>query len=261
MSDRERLRTIFGEDAERYDRARPGYPAGLFTTLAGLLGPRARVLELGAGTGKFTVPLAGLGARITAVELSPELAAVARRNLARHPHAEVAVADADTWLPGPGGFDAVAAATAWHWLDPATRTAKAAEALRPGGVLLVVATHHVAGGTEAFFALAQDCYERWDPATPPGLRLPDPAELESGGAELDASCHFEPAAASSWAWDFTYTTAEYLDVLLTYSGHRALEPARRQGLLDCLAGLIDDRFGGRITKRYLTELQVARRPA
>jgi hypothetical protein len=56
-----------------------------------------------------------------------------------------------------------------------------------------------------------------------------------------------------------YSTAEYLDLVLTYSNHRALPSDALRGLLDCLADLIDRRFGGRITKRYLTELRVALR--
>ena len=44
--DRARLRETFDEAAELYDRARPGYPAALFTDLAGLacIGPGCRVL-------------------------------------------------------------------------------------------------------------------------------------------------------------------------------------------------------------------------
>jgi len=48
-----------------------------------------------------------------------------------------------------------------------------------------------------------------------------------------------------------------LDLLNTYSGHRALEPARRIPLLECIGKLIDGSYGGQITKRYLSELQVA----
>lgn len=47
--------------------------------------------------------------------------------------------------------------------------------------------------------------------------------------------------------------------LLTYSGHRALRPDARTGLFDCITHLVNARFGGRVTKRYLTELRVARR--
>jgi hypothetical protein len=46
-------------------------------------------------------------------------------------------------------------------------------------------------------------------------------------------------------------------VLLTYSGHRDMDPDTQTGLLDCIARLIDTRYGGRITKRYLTELRAA----
>src|SRR4029079_16021192 len=60
------LRAIFDEDAERYDRARPGYPAELFADLAALTGlrPGDRVLEVGPGTGQATVPLAKRGYRV-----------------------------------------------------------------------------------------------------------------------------------------------------------------------------------------------------
>src|SRR3712207_9472293 len=87
QSDAKRLRAIFDEDAERYDRARPGYPPALFDDLAALagIGPGCRVLEIGCGTGQATVPLAERGCEVVAVELGPQMAAVARRNLARFP--------------------------------------------------------------------------------------------------------------------------------------------------------------------------------
>ncbi|MEU6355873.1 hypothetical protein ABZ896_42275 [Streptomyces sp. NPDC047072] len=46
---------------------------------------------------------------------------------------------------------------------------------------------------------------------------------------------------------------------LTYSGHRALDADRRAGLLADIRELIEDGFGGRITKRYLHELIVTTR--
>src|SRR6187549_3838365 len=84
-----RLRVTFDEDAERYDRARPGYPTAVFDDLLALagLGPGARVLEIGCGTGQATVPLAERGCEVVAVELGAQMAAVARSNLARFPAA------------------------------------------------------------------------------------------------------------------------------------------------------------------------------
>ncbi len=260
-SDRERLRATFTEDAELYDRARPGYPPRMFDDLAAMvgLGPGCRVLEIGCGTGKATVPIARLGCRIVAVELGPEMAAVARRHLAGYRDVQVLTAVFEDWPLPRQPFDVVLAATAFHWLDPAVRVEKAAAALRPGGILATVATHHVAGGTERFFADVQGCYERFDPKTPPNLRLRPADEIPADSEEIAQSSHFDEATFVRYEWDLSYTCAEYLDVLRTYSGHRALAPPARHGLLRCIQNLIDRDYGGAITKRYLTELRVARR--
>ncbi|NEC24713.1 class I SAM-dependent methyltransferase [Streptomyces parvus] len=257
------LSRTFDDDAELYDRARPGYPAELYDDLADLAGavPGSRVLEVGCGTGQATVPLAGRGCRITAVEAGPRMAAIARRNLAESPAAEVVTAEFESWPLPAEPFDVVLAATAFHWIDPAVRVPRAAGALRPGGALAVVRSQHVMGGTEEFFVEVQRCYERFDPATPPGLRPPAAGEVDNSdhAEEVARSGRFGRTVFRRYERDLTYTTAEYLDVLRTYSGHRALPDAARSGLLACVAGLIDGRHGGRVTKRYLIELGVSLR--
>ncbi|CAL9349404.1 Trans-aconitate 2-methyltransferase [Streptomyces sp. enrichment culture] len=262
-SRRERLSGTFDEDAELYDRARPGYPPELYDDLAELAGvrPGSRVLEVGCGTGQATVPLAGRGCRITAVEAGPRMAEVARRNLAGDAAVEVVTAEFESWPLPEEPFDAVVSATAFHWIDPAVRMGKAADALRPGGALAVVRTQHVKGGTEEFFTEVQRCYERFDPDTPPGLRLPAAADIDGSdhAEEVARSGRFGPTVFRRYEQDLTYTTSGYLELLRTYSGHRALPEAARNGLLGCVAGLIDERYGGRVTKRCLIELGVSPR--
>ncbi|MEO3813245.1 class I SAM-dependent methyltransferase [Sphaerisporangium sp. B11E5] len=260
-SDRGRLRQIFDEDAELYDQARPAYPAALFQDLAELAGvrPGCRVLEIGCGTGQATLPLAEMGCEIVAVELGTEMARVARRNLARFPLVEVVTAAFEDWPLPARPFDLVFCATAFHWIDPAVRVVKSAAALRPGGTLATVTTHHVLGGTVDFFVAVQDCYERFDPATPPGLRLSPAAAIPVDGAEIEESPRFGPPVFRRHEWDVPYTTARYVDVLSTYSNHRDLPPDALAGLLGCVASLIDGRHDGHVTKRYMAELRVARR--
>lgn len=253
------LRDIFDQDAERYERARPRYPASLIEELVRVTGagPGVRVLEIAPGTGKLTVDLAGSGCAISAVEIGPNMAAVARRQLAAFADVDVVVAAFEQWELPPEPFDAVVCATAFHWIDPAVRVAKTARALRPGGLLGVVATHHVAGGTEYFFAEVQECYERWDPATPPGLRQTHESDISTNTTEFTDSPHFTDVTVHGHAQEITYTTDEYLDVLLTYSNHRALPAPARNGLLACVRELIDSRYGGVVTKRYWHELITA----
>jgi SAM-dependent methyltransferase len=261
-NDRLRLRETFDEDAERYDRARPRYPARMFDDLAAAgVAPGARVLEIGCGTGQATVPLAERGYRVVAVELGAQLAAVARRNLAVFDSVEVVTAAFEAWPLPAEPFDVVFSATAFHWIDPAVRVMKAADALRPGGLLATVSTHHIAGGTwtEEFFAEIQECYRRFDPSTPPGLRLVTAGDIPEDDRELVSSGRFGPASFHRYEWELPYSTAEYLDVLLTYSGHLALPDGQRSALLSAIAQLIDGDHAGRIVKRSLTELRLARR--
>ena len=250
----------FDEAADLYDRARPGYPPELFGDLAdiGRLRPEARVLEIGPGTGQATVPMAERGFNVTAIELGPNLAAVARRKLARFPLAAVVEGAFEDWPLPAEPFDAVVCATAFHWLDQSVRVTKAADALRPAGVLATIASHHIAGGDGQFFLDAQDCYRRWFDDNV-DVRLPSGAEVPRDSNELEESGRFEPATFRRYEWEATYSTQQYVDLLSTYSDHRALAATRRRRLFECIARLIDQRYGGRIRKRYLNELRIAQR--
>jgi protein-L-isoaspartate O-methyltransferase len=256
-----RRREAFDQVADLYDTARPGYPTALVDDLAQLagLGPASRVLEIGCGTGQLTAALAALGSTVVAVELGPRLAEIARRNLAGFPAVEVVTADFERWPLPAVPFDLVVSATAFHWLDPATRVPKAVAALRPGGSLAVVETHHVAGGTPGFSERRQRCHRRFEPGTPPGFRAPEAEELDVRRPELDDSPLLGPVALRRYLRDIEHTAASYADVLGTYSNVRGLTPENRDGLLSCLADLIDGEFGGRVTTTVLNELRVAAR--
>lgn len=258
--DRERLRETFTEDAELYDRARPGYPADAIDDLAELMGLGAgrRVLEIGCGTGRLTTALAERGCRVVAVELGAEMAAVARRKLAPFPSVTVVTAGFEEWTLPAEPFDVVVSASAFHWIDPAVRVPKAAAALRAGGALATL-TNHAAGGRAAFYAEVADCYRRLGMSATPGLGLPADATTPAYAAELRRSGLFTPMTVRRYEWDLTFSTARFLELLRTSAAHRALAPAARADLLDCVGRVLDERHGGRLTRRHKTELCVAYR--
>jgi SAM-dependent methyltransferase len=219
------------------------------------------VLEIGPGTGQATIPLARRGYRVVAVELGRGLAAIAERKLAPFPDVQVVNAAFEDWPLPPEPFDAVVGATAFHWLDPDAGPARAADALRPGGALAVVSTWHVAGGDLAFFDAVQRCYERFMPGTPPDEHLPAASTVPTAAAGLGRGGRLAGTVVRRYEQEIAYSTAEYIDLLCTYSGHRALDASARAALLGCIARLIDEHHGGRIAKRYLNELAVAYRSA
>jgi hypothetical protein len=189
--------------------------------------------------------------------LGARLASVAAARLAGT-SVRIEIADFDRWDATERGFDVVFSATAFHGLDPATKFERTAALLRPGGVLATVATEHIAGGTVGFFRDAQTCYRRYDPNVPPHLTLllaaDIPFDRRVGGA-------YEAPVFRRHEWSVDYRTAEYLDLLRTFSGTLALPPLTRNGLLREIGALIDGRYGGRITRRSMAELRVAHRVA
>jgi SAM-dependent methyltransferase len=258
--DRERLRETFGTVAELYDRARPEYPAAVFDDLAelALLEPGSRVLEIGPGTGKATVELVRRGYAVTGIELSPELAEIARRNA---PDAEVEVGDFESWEPREADYDAVVAFAAFHWVAPELRYTTPARLLRPGGALAVVHGSHVLPPDgDQFFAEVQEDYDAVVPH--PDNRAPGPPE-EIGsewGDEFRVSGVFDRVEERRHVQALTYTADEYVGVLGTFSNNLALPPAQRDELFRRIRARIDTRPGGRVTKHFLLVLTLGYRP-
>ena len=256
------LRHTFDRVAEGYHRARPTYPPALFADLATLAGlrPGAALVEVGCGTGQATRDLAADGYRVVAVELGPGMADVARRALAEYPDLRVETGAFEGWQPPHRAFDAVFPATAWHWVDPATRYALAADVSRPGGSLAVVTTSHVrpAGGDQ-FFLQIQDVYEEigetnGDSAPPLPEDVPDP-----WSDEIETSGRFERPQVRRYLWEQPYTADGYIALLDTYSGHIAMAPEKRARLDGAVRDLLAARPDGRVRKAYLNWLHVARR--
>jgi SAM-dependent methyltransferase len=248
--DRTRLRTTFDEVAELYEQARPGYPAELFDDLSELadLSPGSRILEIGCGTGQATRGLLRRGYQVTCVELGPNLAAVARRAA---PEAEILVSSFEDWDPGSRRFDLVFAATSWHWIDPEVRYAKAAVV---GDALAVVATRHVSsGGDDSLYVDFQEAYVE---AGEERMDLPHPDAVPDDRAEIEASGLFGEVAVRRYVVGHDYAIEDYIRVLETYSGHRAMEPAARERLYASIRRIVGDRP---IRKHYLFLLHVARR--
>ncbi len=258
-SDRSRLRETFDEVPQLYDRVRPTYPDALFADLERLSAlPRSgRVLEVGCGTGQATRGLARLGHEVLCVELGEGLAALARERLADHPNVEIVAGAFEKWDPQGRTFDLVFAATSWHWLDPHRRYVLAAGVLAPSGALSVVTTHHVLPlGGDPFFVDIREVYNSIgeSDSSPP---LPD--EVQDQRDDIESSGVFSDVQVRRYLCEHSYSADEYLSLLDTYSGHRAMPDSERRVLYDAIRRRLDTRPDSMVRKHYLFVLHVARR--
>ncbi|GAB1819299.1 class I SAM-dependent methyltransferase [Herbidospora sp. RD11066] len=256
---RDRLRRTFDSAAELYQRARPDYPAELYSDLLAITGVGGHLLEVGCGPGKATLPLARMGFPITAIELGPALADEARRHLADFPDVSVITSSFEDWRPSAGArFDLVYAATAWKWIDPEVRYTKAASLLAPGGHLAVwSAGHAFPEDVDPFFLDIQRVYEDLgeghDGPWPPPEIQPDPT-----AAEMEASGLFTVAGIRPHVWARRYTAEEYLALLGTFSDHIAMDPDRRRHLYGEVRRRLAERPDGRLTRHWSAVLTVGR---
>jgi SAM-dependent methyltransferase len=273
------LGLLFDAIAEDYAAVRPRYPDTLFDDLAETTGlsPGAAVLEIGCGPGIATGPLLARGWTVLAIEPGAAMATIARRQNGGWP-LRVALARFEDWEPIHQQFALVFSATAFHWIDPAVRWTKTASVLDDSGHLALATNRTVDGGT---FAELYSASRELHLAHAPGMADDGPspseaalrADLAAAGSDIGflwgvadpkggsapAGPLFERPALYTYLWEQPYPTTEAVTLLATYSPYLALPVQRRTALLDGIAQLIDERFGGTVTRRYLSVLAVARR--
>ena len=230
MSDR--ARSFEGAAAE-YERHRPDYPeAALRWALERLgLGPGARVLDLGAGTGKLARGLVALGLDVVAVEPGAPMLEQLRAVL---PGVEALEGAAEAIPLGDASVDGAVAGQAFHWFDAARAVPELHRVVRPGGGL-------------ALF------WNWWD--------LRDPLQAELGELlAIEDTREFAGLPGVPWFRELDRDAIESIAEttpdrivarLATTSAMLTAEPAERERLL---AGVhaIARRYGDRIAMPQLT---------
>lgn len=123
----------FGSIAEEYERWRPGVDPAVADWF--VPEPVARVIDVGAGTGKLSRLLVPRAAEVVSVEPDQRMRAVLAR---RVPEAAVLEGAGERIPVDDASADAVVVSSAWHWMDHAATAREIARVLRPGGTLGVV---------------------------------------------------------------------------------------------------------------------------
>ena len=234
----------FGAQALDYDHNRPRYPESVFDDIMEFTDASVgtEVIEIGAGTGIATEPLARRGLSVTAIEPSREMASLAQAKLGDAASVFVGRFE-DYWSPGP--VQLVTAFNAWHWVTPEVAVDRVAELLAPGGSLALVWTEVVSWGEEPFEErLAQVSGYPW------AKRLD---HVDGSMGPIRGDPRFEDPLVLHHAFERTLDALTFVAVTKTYGGQRTDEQ------YDAIARIINDEFGGAITKIEDAALYISRR--
>lgn len=124
----------FGTETAARERATTCMPQDAIAWLIERLGvkPGRQIVDLAAGTGALTAPLADVGADIVAVE---PVASMRDRFRERLPGVPVVAGIAEALPLADKSVDAVVVARAFHWFDARRAMDEIARVVRPGGRL------------------------------------------------------------------------------------------------------------------------------
>ncbi|MGN8024770.1 class I SAM-dependent methyltransferase [Microbacterium sp. 22242] len=126
--------TSFGVETGSYEKGRPEYPAEAVAWLLEQLpaGPRT-IVDIGAGTGKLTRAVLGLGVTsVTAVDPDEKMLEALRE---RTPGVQTVVGTAEALPLADATADGAVLGQAWHWVEPVAASREIGRVVRPGGAL------------------------------------------------------------------------------------------------------------------------------
>lgn len=219
----------FARVAELYERVRPSYPLEAVDAVVERLGigPGSRVLDLAAGTGKFTRLLVDRGADVIALEPVAEMRIELRATVRG---AEVLAGTAESIPLADGSIDAVTVAQAFHWFDQPRALAEIRRVLRPSGGLAIV--WNLRDESEPWVA------EFGARQLLPGMRRPYEYPTPAGLATLVADVGgFSPLDRVTFRFPVPCTPSELVERAASVSFVAAMPPDERQVVLDRIADL------------------------
>lgn len=244
------LKFSFSEDPELYERMRPKYPEKLINDIIEKtsLSKEKEILEIGPGTGQITAPFVEKGYNITCIELGKDLATFLVNKFEDYQNVKVINSSFEDWSSEGKNYDLIMSAQAFHWIDKQIGYLKVASLLKSGGFLALI---WIFTETIEFRAEFDTAYKKYIPNSKP----PESIEIQirTRYLEIDSVKIFNNIKIFQYPFSIEYSTEDYLDLLNTYSDHRALENKIRTQLFKEIKEIIDY-HGGKLKKSYVAVL-------
>lgn len=257
----EQRKNWYSPAAEAYNKTRPRYPKDLIREVVERvqLSSNSKILEVGCGPGTATVAFAQLGCLMRCLEPNPDFYQLAQQNCKQYPNVEIQNTSFEEWILEANKFDAVLAASSFHWIPPDIGYPKAANALREKGYLILLWNKEL----QPDYKVYQDLSEVYHIHAPSLARYEDEETqnkiLQGLGQIVTDSSQFRDLISSQIQVEVTYTVDEYLALLNTYSPYLKLDPQNKELLFQGLRNKIERNYGGSLQLSYVSAFHIAQK--
>ncbi|MBT8163001.1 MULTISPECIES: class I SAM-dependent methyltransferase [Arthrobacter] len=256
---------LFTGTAEYYAKFRPGYPSEMFLAIVRdlQLSTTSRVLEVGSGTGHFTLGMAPYVGEIVAVEPARDMNDQVRLAAEREGVHNIRIVEGDSSTLrslGRDQFEAAFFAAAFHWTDRDETLRVLDDMIKSGGAVVVVSGASATADPPWQTAI-DDVRARWlGPVRRAGSGVYEhPKDRHETVLQRSA---FSEVTVTSFTWPLTQTLDELVGCQFSYShSSPALlgenKPRFEDELFAVLRGFSDT---GTFVQTLQSEVLTARRP-
>lgn len=250
----------FDNTAEDYDKIRPAYGKELFEDIFKYkqIDAGSKVLEIGIGTGKATLPVLEKKCCVTALEPGENLADIALERYKNYDNFSLYKRPLQDFVCPAETFDMIYSATAFHWIPEEYGYSRVYELLKSGGAFARFAYHAGADkGRKELTSEIQSLYKNYmgHKDAPPKYCEQDARKV----AQIAAQYGFMDIRYRLYHMEKDFTADEYIMLLKTYPDHMCLKQPERDKLFSGIYAAIN-KNGGVITVYYTIDLQLARKP-
>jgi len=246
----------FGLDATGYHQGRIAYPEALYDELFSRLPASPSVLEIGAGSGLVTQSILKRDpSRLVAVEPDPALVSFTLRRLSDPRLTMVTSAFPEAAVTGE--FDLIACAAAFHWMEPEAALSRIKELLAPSGLWAMWwHSYRNPGRGDELADLITPLLQ--EIALPPSDTLFQHYSLDQKHhRETLARAGFHDIEYRLYSQERELTTAQVVALFQSYSYVRVLPDDQKSRLIEDIAEIVEQRFGGLAPNLVLTPLYFA----
>ena len=235
-------RVHFDDNVEKYDKVRWDYPAKLFEDVLEYAGggKGKAALEIGAGTGRATVPFLDSGCTVTAIEMGGNMAEFLREKFKGNKRFNVINATFEDIMLVKSHYDLVYAASAFHWVDTDIGCPKVFRILKSGGTFALFRNKFVPADGEDLFEDIQAVYNEHFNSShtlaekPIKLSKEDfwkPSEIYKSFRFIGLEDYgFSNITMNLYEMTLTFSADEYISLMDTFPDHRALPDSNREAL-------------------------------
>lgn len=250
---------LFDEVVINYDKRRANYGDQLFQDIMVYSGITAdkSIIEVGCGTGKATEPFLKTGCSVTAIELGRNLALYTKSKYKDYSNLEVIQSSFEDYQCNDNKFDMLYSATAFHWIPPEIGYKKAYRIIKNGGTLALF-WNKSSVNNDPLYRKIQSIYNKFLPQWGSDETKNDQASRKPIIQKQMAEYGFVDFQFHLYHNTRTMTGEEYVELLDTYSDHRALDKTIRVPFYNSIKTAIEE-SGNKLIINDTADLYLARK--